>query len=68
MLTIAQLLCNIIRFLLIFPDDEPDIKKGDVSFIVNRKDDNVLHIHVNEMKRADNILRVSITLNIRSKL
>ncbi|XP_013148285.1 PREDICTED: uncharacterized protein LOC106110883 isoform X2 [Papilio polytes] len=46
-------------------DDEPDIKKGDVSFIVNRKDDNVLHIHVNEMKRADNILRVSITLNIR---
>ncbi|KPJ13845.1 hypothetical protein RR48_08659 [Papilio machaon] len=45
-------------------DYKPEIKKGDI-LGTHFEDNCVLHVHVNEIKRADNVLRVSITLNTR---
>ncbi|XP_045537189.1 uncharacterized protein LOC106712096 isoform X2 [Papilio machaon] len=46
-------------------DYKPEIKKGDIQDGTHFEDNCVLHVHVNEIKRADNVLRVSITLNTR---
>ncbi|XP_068617692.1 uncharacterized protein [Battus philenor] len=43
----------------------PPQKKGISQRKINLEDNNVLHIHVTEIKRADNVLRISITLNKR---
>ncbi|XP_013180056.1 PREDICTED: uncharacterized protein LOC106126763 isoform X2 [Papilio xuthus] len=45
-------------------DYKTELKKEDISD-VNLEENYVLHVHVTEMKRADNVLRVSITLNTR---
>ncbi|CAG4956071.1 unnamed protein product [Parnassius apollo] len=46
--------------------DLPPVKKeSSQSENKNISDGNVLHVHVTEIKRADNVLRVSITLNKR---
>ncbi|CAK1586931.1 unnamed protein product [Parnassius mnemosyne] len=46
-------------------DLTPVKKKSTLSENMNNGDGNVLHVHVTEIKRADNVLRVSITLNKR---
>ncbi|CAH2043640.1 unnamed protein product, partial [Iphiclides podalirius] len=44
----------------------PPLKRGaSPSGSIGLEDTNVLHVHVTEIKRADNVLRVSITLNKR---